>query len=70
MSTPSRKDVDLCIEQLGIEEEREREALRKFWARERVQDRAANKRLAWALCKFFFKVALVAAVVGLILVLS
>ena len=67
---PSEKEVERCIAALEIDDEQEREALRKFYARERVQDRAANRRLAWALCKFFFKVALIAAVVGLILVLS
>ena len=60
---PSERDLELF-------DESQREALRKFYARERAQDRAANKRLAWALAKFFFKVLLIAAVVALILVLS
>lgn len=33
--TPSHNDVESAIAQLEIEEEREKEAIRKFWARER-----------------------------------
>ena len=68
--TPSKYEVERTIQVLEIDDLREREALRKFYARERAQDRAANKRLAWALFKFFLKIVLIAGVVALILVLS
>lgn len=32
---PSRNDVEVALQQLEIEDEREREAIRAFWARER-----------------------------------
>lgn len=35
LQAPSRNDVELCIRALEIEDEREKEALRKFYARER-----------------------------------
>jgi hypothetical protein len=35
LCTPSRREVELTIESLEIEDEREKEALRKFWERER-----------------------------------
>lgn len=35
LDIPSRVDVEKAIEALFIEEEREKEAIRKFWARER-----------------------------------
>jgi len=65
--TPSRQDVEVAIKGLEIEDEREKEALRKFYARERKQNRAANIKLAKAIGFFLIKIVLITAVVAAIL---
>ena len=65
--TPSRQDVEVAIKGLEIEDEREKEALRKFYARERKQNRAANIKLAKAVGFFLLKVVAICAVSYLII---
>jgi len=45
MKTPSQHDVEVCIQALEIEDDDEKQALRAFWAREREQNRKANRKL-------------------------
>jgi hypothetical protein len=65
--TASRQDVEVAIDALEIEDEREKEALRKFYERERKQSRHANIRLLYAIGIFLLKVVAVAGVAYLII---
>ena len=49
LDIPSRQDVEQCIAALQIEEEREKEALRKFYARERSKPAHVGKALRWTI---------------------
>lgn len=45
LCTPTHNEVEAAIRELEIEDEREKEAIRKFWERER--ERARMTRLHW-----------------------
>ena len=70
LNIPSRQDVEVCIKALDIEDEREADAMRAFYARERKQDRAANVKLVKALAWFAVKVVIVGVVAWAILALA
>lgn len=67
LNVPSRQDVEVCIKALDIEDQREQDAMRAFYARERKQDRAANVKLVKALAWFAVKVVITLAVVAAVL---
>lgn len=70
LNTPSRQDVEVAIRALEIEDEREADVMRAFYARERKQDRAANLKLIKAVGFFLLKCIVAAVVVWAILAAS
>ena len=64
----SRHDVEVTLAALGIEEEREKDAMRRFYARERAQDRASNIRLLKVLALTLLKI--VAVGIALYIIIS
>jgi len=63
----SRHDIEVTIAALGIEDGRQKEALRRFYARERAQDRAASMRLLAAIGFMVLKITAVGIAAWLIL---
>lgn len=57
---PSRQKAEYCIAGLEIEDEREKAAIRKFYARERKPVHLTGKELWW----FFKRVLIVGLVIG------
>lgn len=47
LCTPTRNEIEAALRELEVEDEREKEAIRRFWKRERDRSRAVRARWNW-----------------------
>ena len=62
-SSPSPRDVEIAIEVLGIDDEKDANNIRNFYKRERVQNREANVKLLKAIGRVLIKSAVILLII-------